>query len=47
MRGTGVTVNAVIAGPTHTEGAEEFVRSLVGDELLWEQAQVEFMHIVP
>ncbi len=24
--GTGVTVNSVIAGPTHTEGVEEFVR---------------------
>ncbi|MEV4756290.1 SDR family oxidoreductase [Micromonospora sp. NPDC049559] len=43
MAGTGVTVNAVIAGPTHTEGVEEFVRALVGDELPWERAQVEFM----
>jgi NAD(P)-dependent dehydrogenase (short-subunit alcohol dehydrogenase family) len=43
MAGTGVTVNAVIAGPTHTEGVEEFVRSLVGDDLPWEEAQVEFM----
>jgi NAD(P)-dependent dehydrogenase (short-subunit alcohol dehydrogenase family) len=43
MRGTGVTVNAVIAGPTHTEGVETFVRELVGDDLPWDQAQAEFM----
>ncbi|GAA2070424.1 SDR family NAD(P)-dependent oxidoreductase [Actinomadura alba] len=43
MAGTGVTVNAVIAGPTRTRGVENFVRSLVGDELPWEQAQDEFM----
>jgi NAD(P)-dependent dehydrogenase (short-subunit alcohol dehydrogenase family) len=41
--GSGVTVNSVIAGPTHTEGVEDFVRSLVGDELPWDEAQVEFM----
>jgi NAD(P)-dependent dehydrogenase (short-subunit alcohol dehydrogenase family) len=43
MAGTGVTVNAVIAGPTHTEGVETFARSLVGDELPWDEAQREFM----
>ena len=31
-KGTGVTVNSVIAGPTHTEGVEDFVREMVGDE---------------
>ncbi|GAA1835724.1 SDR family oxidoreductase [Microlunatus capsulatus] len=41
--GTGVTVNAVIAGPTHTGGVEDFVRSLVGDTLPWDEAQREFM----
>ncbi|MFJ3821950.1 SDR family NAD(P)-dependent oxidoreductase [Streptomyces nodosus] len=41
--GTGVTVNSVIAGPTHTGGVEGFVRELVGDELPWEEAQREFM----
>ncbi len=41
--GSGVTVNSVIAGPTHTGGVEEFVHSLVGDELPWDQAQREFM----
>jgi NAD(P)-dependent dehydrogenase (short-subunit alcohol dehydrogenase family) len=40
--GSGVTVNSVIAGPTHTGGVEEFVHSLVGD-LPWEEAQREFM----
>ena len=29
VAGSGVTVNAVIAGPTHTEGVEDFVRELV------------------
>jgi NAD(P)-dependent dehydrogenase (short-subunit alcohol dehydrogenase family) len=43
MAGTGVTVNTVIAGPTHTEGVEAFVRTLVGDDLPWEEAQAEFM----
>lgn len=43
--GTGVTVNSVIAGPTHTGGVETFVRSLVGDELPWDEAQREFMRL--
>ncbi|MGX1273918.1 SDR family NAD(P)-dependent oxidoreductase [Streptomyces phaeoluteigriseus] len=41
--GTGVTVNSVIAGPTHTEGVEEFVRELVGGDLPWDEAQRAFM----
>ncbi len=41
--GSGVTVNSVIAGPTHTGGVETFVRQLVGDELPWDEAQREFM----
>ncbi|MFD5269649.1 SDR family NAD(P)-dependent oxidoreductase [Streptomyces sp. NPDC058335] len=41
--GTGVTVNSVIAGPTHTEGVEEFVRQLVGTDLPWDEAQRAFM----
>ncbi|MCZ2827221.1 SDR family NAD(P)-dependent oxidoreductase [Modestobacter sp. VKM Ac-2986] len=41
--GSGVTVNSVIAGPTHTGGVEDFVRSLVGDDLSWDDAQREFM----
>ena len=41
--GTGVTVNSVIAGPTHTAGVEDFVYQLVDRELPWDEAQVEFM----
>jgi NAD(P)-dependent dehydrogenase (short-subunit alcohol dehydrogenase family) len=43
MAGTGVTVNAVMAGPTHTEGVEEFVSEMVGDDLPWDEAQAEFV----
>jgi NAD(P)-dependent dehydrogenase (short-subunit alcohol dehydrogenase family) len=43
LKGTGVTVNSVIAGPTHTEGVEDFVRELVGDDPPWEEAQQQFM----
>ena len=41
--GTGVTVNSVIAGPTHTGGVEDFVYELVDRSLPWEEAQREFM----
>ncbi|WP_028801338.1 SDR family NAD(P)-dependent oxidoreductase [Streptomyces sp. 142MFCol3.1] len=41
--GTGVTVNSVIAGPTHTAGVEDFVYQLVSRDLPWEEAQHEFM----
>ena len=41
--GTGVTVNSVLAGPTHTGGVEDFVAELVGDDLPWDQAQRRFM----
>jgi NAD(P)-dependent dehydrogenase (short-subunit alcohol dehydrogenase family) len=43
VAGSGVTVNAVIAGPTHTEGVETFVREMVGDELAWEDASAAFV----
>ncbi|WP_205695458.1 SDR family NAD(P)-dependent oxidoreductase [Conexibacter sp. SYSU D00693] len=43
LSGTGVTVNAVMAGPTHTEGVEDFARSLVGEDLPWDEAQARFM----
>ncbi|MBK1783156.1 SDR family NAD(P)-dependent oxidoreductase [Prauserella cavernicola] len=43
--GTGVTVNSVIAGPTHTGGVEEFVYQLVDRDLPWERAQREFMRL--
>ncbi|MEU2347852.1 SDR family oxidoreductase [Modestobacter sp. NPDC049651] len=41
--GSGVTVNSVIAGPTHTGGVEDFVYSLVDRALPWNEAQREFM----
>ncbi|MHA6796790.1 SDR family NAD(P)-dependent oxidoreductase [Pseudonocardia bannensis] len=41
--GSGVTVNTVLAGPTHTEGVEAFVRQMVGDDLPWDEAQRRFM----
>ncbi len=43
LKGTGVTVNSVMAGPTHTEGVEDFVREMVGDGLPWDEAQRQFM----
>jgi NAD(P)-dependent dehydrogenase (short-subunit alcohol dehydrogenase family) len=43
--GSGVTVNSVIAGPTRTEGVEDFVYQLVDRDLPWEQAQREFMRL--
>jgi len=43
--GTGVTVNSVIAGPTHTGGVEDFVYELVDKDLPWEEAQREFMRL--
>ncbi|MFI6792982.1 SDR family NAD(P)-dependent oxidoreductase [Nonomuraea sp. NPDC050383] len=41
--GSGVTVNSVIVGPTHTPGVEIFVEDLVGDDLPWDEAQRRFM----
>jgi NAD(P)-dependent dehydrogenase (short-subunit alcohol dehydrogenase family) len=41
--GSGVTVNSVIAGPTHTAGVEDFVYELVDKSLSWDEAQREFM----
>jgi NAD(P)-dependent dehydrogenase (short-subunit alcohol dehydrogenase family) len=41
--GTGVTINSVIAGPTHTAGVEDFVYELVDRSLPWDEAQREFM----
>ncbi|GAA2047824.1 SDR family NAD(P)-dependent oxidoreductase [Williamsia deligens] len=43
--GTGVTVNSVIAGPTHTGGVEDFVYQLVDKDLPWDEAQREFMRL--
>jgi len=43
--GTGVTVNSVIAGPTYTEGVQDFVYQLVDRSLPWEEAEAEFMRL--
>ncbi|MET7617974.1 SDR family oxidoreductase [Streptomyces sp. NPDC005408] len=43
--GSGVTVNSVIAGPTHTPGVEDFVYELVGRDRSWDEAQREFMRL--
>ncbi len=43
--GSGVTINSVIAGPTHTGGIEDVVYSLVSRDLPWEEAQREFMRV--
>jgi len=41
--GSGVTVNSVIAGPTHTGGVEDFVYELVDRSVPWDEAQRQFM----
>lgn len=43
--GTGVTVNSVIAGPTYTEGVQDFVYQLVDPSLPWAEAEAEFMRL--
>ena len=43
--GTGVTVNSVVAGPTYTEGVQDFVYELVDPSLPWEEAEAEFMRL--
>lgn len=43
VAGSGVTVNAVLAGPTHTDGVEDFVAEMVGPDLPWDVAQRRFM----
>ena len=43
----GITVNSVLAGPTHTAGVEHFVRSLVGNDLSWDDAQRRRSGFVP
>jgi NAD(P)-dependent dehydrogenase (short-subunit alcohol dehydrogenase family) len=41
--GSGVTVNSVIAGPTHTRGVEDLVYELIDRSIPWEEAQRRFM----
>jgi NAD(P)-dependent dehydrogenase (short-subunit alcohol dehydrogenase family) len=41
--GSGVTVNSVIAGPTHTGGVEDLVYELIDSDIPWGEAQHRFM----
>jgi NAD(P)-dependent dehydrogenase (short-subunit alcohol dehydrogenase family) len=41
--GSEVTVNSVIAGPTHTGAVRDFVYQLVDEKLPWKEAQRAFM----
>ena len=41
--GSGVTVNSVIAGPTHTGGVEDLVYELIDRSVPWDEAQRRFM----
>lgn len=43
VAGSGVTVNTVIAGPTHTPGVEGFVAEMVGTDGSWDERQRQFM----
>lgn len=43
VAGSGVTVNTVIAGPTHTPGVEDFVEQMVGTDGSWDERQRRFM----
>ncbi|MFI9343959.1 SDR family NAD(P)-dependent oxidoreductase [Streptomyces sp. NPDC052773] len=41
--GTGVTVNSVLPGPTHTEGIEEYITALIPEAETFDAAQREFI----
>lgn len=41
--GTGVTVNSVLPGPTHTEGIEEYITTLIPEAESFDAAQREFI----
>jgi NAD(P)-dependent dehydrogenase (short-subunit alcohol dehydrogenase family) len=43
VRGSGVTVNSVLPGPTLTPGVEEFVRDRVGGDLPFDEAERRFI----
>ena len=43
VAGSGVTVNTLVAGPTHTPGVEDFVAEMVGTDGAWEDRQRAFM----
>ncbi|MCQ4080894.1 SDR family oxidoreductase [Streptomyces sp. RB6PN25] len=41
--GTGVTVNSVLPGPTHTEGSEKYIAALIPEAESFDAAQREFI----
>ena len=43
VKGSGITVNTVMPGPTLTPGVEEFVRDRVGADVPFEEAERRFM----
>jgi NAD(P)-dependent dehydrogenase (short-subunit alcohol dehydrogenase family) len=43
VKGTGVTVNTVMPGPTLTPGVEEFVRDRIGPDVPFDEAERRFM----
>lgn len=43
VAGTGVTVNSVLPGPTHTPGVEAFVRDRIGADVPFEEAERRFI----
>jgi len=45
--GTGVTVNAVLPGPTHSDGVDEFVKQLSGGKLFSEFEKEFFVNVRP
>jgi len=43
VKGSGVTVNSVLPGPTLTPGVEKFVRDRVGGDIPFEEAERRFI----
>lgn len=43
VAGTGVTVNTILPGPTHTEGIEEYITNLIPDAGSFDEAQRRFI----
>ncbi|GII83867.1 oxidoreductase [Sphaerisporangium siamense] len=43
VAGTGVTVNSVLAGPTLTPGVEQFITSLIGEDVPFHEAERRFI----
>ncbi|GAA3509636.1 NAD(P)-dependent dehydrogenase (short-subunit alcohol dehydrogenase family) [Streptosporangium album] len=43
VAGSGVTVNSVLPGPTHTPGVEQFITDLIGGDMPFEEAEQRFI----